>query len=273
MQYTRQSDQPDKRTEALRRLEAAVAAIQDSESFRQYLDMQARFHRYSFGNVLMIHAQRPGATFVAGYATWQQLGRQVRKGEKAIRIIVPMRRKVEGEDEAGDGRLFFGTGAVFDVSQTEGDALPSVECPVLDGNEGAELYDRLLALASTEGLTVEIADSLDGEMMGYYQPQQRRIVVRRAAMRQMVKTAAHELAHHLGGHRDSNADSETTAEAVAYVVLSHFGIDSGERSFPYVATWSRDSTVLKEALGSIQRLSAKIIDALTPAAIQALEAA
>src|ERR671939_502212 len=85
-------------SESLARLERAVEQIQDSETFRRYLDAQAKFHRYSWGNVLLILSQRPDSSQVAGYKTWQALGRQVRRGETGIRIMVPMRREVERSD-------------------------------------------------------------------------------------------------------------------------------------------------------------------------------
>src|SRR5438093_7153826 len=89
--------------ESLSRLEQAVSEIYDSETFRRYLDAQARFHSYSWGNVLLIVAQRPDSTQVAGFKTWQSMGRYVRRGEKGIRIVVPMRRRIEREsDEAGE---------------------------------------------------------------------------------------------------------------------------------------------------------------------------
>src|SRR6476620_6606823 len=87
----RAPEQPAAIQESLTRLEQAVSAIHDSDTFRSYLDAQARFHSYSFGNVLLILSQKPDATRVAGYQTWKQLGRQVRRGERGIRIIVPIR--------------------------------------------------------------------------------------------------------------------------------------------------------------------------------------
>src|SRR4051795_7643064 len=110
--------------ESLTRLEQAVGAIQDSETFRAYLDAQAQFHSYSFGNVLLILAQKPDATRVAGYQTWKQLGRQVRRGERGIRIIVPMRGRtavspaetdLSDDEQPKGGRTIvrFGTGSVF----------------------------------------------------------------------------------------------------------------------------------------------------------------
>lgn len=117
--------------ESLSRLEQAVSQIHDSESFRAYLDVQSRFHHYSFGNALLILAQKPDATRVAGYRTWKSLGRQVRRGEKGIRILVPIRGSVKADKEQAEESseeqstaertiVTFGTGSVFDIGQTEG---------------------------------------------------------------------------------------------------------------------------------------------------------
>lgn len=263
--------------ESLTRLEQAVGAIQDSETFRAYLDAQARFHSYSFANVLLIVGQKPDATRVAGYQTWKQLGRQVRRGEKGIRIIVPIRGRAaisptESEtpdaEEAKPGRTIvrFGTGSVFDISQTEGKPLPTIDVPVLEGEEGTALYDRLATIATAESLMLERTTRLPREsVMGYYEPDARRIVVREASPRQMTKTLAHELAHHFGAGVESTPEEETMAESVAYVVCARFGLDTGERSFPYIATWSKDAAVLKAAMARIQQVSGRIIERLEPA--------
>jgi antirestriction protein ArdC len=253
----------------LDRLEAAVGAICDSESFRRYLDAQARFHTYSFGNVALILAQRPESTRVAGYRTWQSLGRQVRRGETGIKIIVPMPGKTAREDEeTGEETtvvsLRFGIGTVFDVSQTEGEPLPQLEVPVLEDDAGGELYAALGTLAQAEGITLDCRPALSHpEMMGFYEPATKRIVLRQAPQLQMTKTLAHELAHHFTGMHETYSEKreahETTAEAVAYVVLAHHGLDSGTRSFPYIATWAKDTATLKGALGTIQAVAGIII--------------
>ncbi len=267
---------PSSLHETTQRLENAVLQIQDSDTFRCYLDAQARFHRSSWGNVALILAQRPDATQVAGCGTWRQAGRVVCRGEKGLRIFVPMRRRgvrepadmiaptEEGDaaDEAHRSPLYFGVGTVFDISQTEGPPLPAIDVPVLAGVEGEEVFERLAAVASVEGLTISKAgDELTG-MMGYYAPATRQIVVRRAAPLQMTKTLAHELAHHFVGTRLDTDEAETVAEAVAYVVCAHFGLDTGERSFPYVAVWSREPKTLKAAMARIQEVSARLIDGI-----------
>lgn len=254
-------------------LEQAVEAIQDSETFRAYLSAQARFHRYSWGNVLLILGQRPESTRVAGYRTWQSLGRQVRRGEKAIRIIAPAYYTTKEIDEQSSEDVerritFFRSVSVFDVSQTEGDPLPEVAVPELNSDAGAELYTKLEGLALAEGLRVTIGHESflrRPGMMGFYEPGTRSIFLRDAAQLQRTKTLAHELAHHFAQHQVSGPSSETEAEAVSFVVLSHHGLDSGERSFAYIATWSRNKTVLKSALSTIQTVSATIVDRLNPA--------
>lgn len=267
---------PTPRDVVFQRLEAAVGAIQDSEQFRRYLDVQARFHRYSWGNVALILAQRPDATMVAGFHAWLKLHRYVKKGERGITIIVPMRRKARDEDESDaadadagtnwNGSVFFGTGYVFDVSQTDGEPLPQVEVPVLDGEGGVELFRQFEAMARRNHVEVHVAgddEFVDPTMMGAYLTLHQTILVRQAAPLQMLKTLVHELAHHFSPRGLPREQSETVAEAVAYVVCAHFGHDTGTRSFPYIATWSQEQAVLKQVLTLVQRVSATIIDQLS----------
>jgi len=259
--------------DSLDRLEQAVSAIHDSDTFRRYLDSQARFHRYSWGNVLLIVSQYPSATRVAGFATWKSLGRSVRTGERGIRILVPIwLRHRDADDAREEGaasddtldrhgrRLAFKTGAVFDISQTGGAPLPEVKVPVLDGEQGRELLGHLEAVARREDLTVERATHGLGETtMGFYEPLSHRIVLRESSPLQMTKTLAHELAHHFGGASSSSSQEETLAESVAYVTCARFGVDTGARSFPYVATWGREPAMLRAVLARVQGLSATLI--------------
>lgn len=190
----------------------------------------------------------------------------MKRGEKGIKIIVPMHRKDRRADEDGEevevDHLFFGTGTVFDVSQTEGEPLPEVEVPVLEGAEGGELYARLEQLAASEGIFVKCStDELPENAMGVYISGKKEIVIREAAPLQMTKTLAHEIAHHFAFSdlQQTRAEHEAIAEATAYVVCSHFGVDTGARSFPYIALWSRDKAVIKGVLTVIQKVSAKMI--------------
>jgi hypothetical protein len=145
----------------------------------------------------------------------------------------------------------------------EGTPLPEIPVPVLDSEAGGELYARLEAVAQAEGLTVVRGHQRFGvreTMQGFYEPDNRLIALREASQLHMTKTLGHELGHHFAKHTASGPASETEAEGIAYVVLAHHGLDSGERSFPYVATWAQDKTVLKAALATIQTVSAAIIE-------------
>ena len=254
--------EPQARIDILQRFEDAVGAIQDSESFRRWLDVSSRFHQYSLGNQLLIALARPDASYVAGYNAWLKLGRHVRRGEKGIAIMVPHRRKVTNDDGEGEQRVTgFGTGYVFALEQTDGEPLPMVAVPTLEGDAGADLWDGLIRFAEREGVQVTRtpSDQLPPETMGYYLPGKKHIVVVEYSQRQRTKTLAHKLMHHIA-LVDDRAENECIAEAGAYVVCAHFGIDTGERSFPYVAAWAKDKSVLKKVLGTIQTASATLIE-------------
>jgi antirestriction protein ArdC len=264
--------QAEKRQEIINRLQAGVEAIQTSEQFAAFLSFQAKFHSYSAGNALLIMLQRPDASYVAGYQTWKtRFDRQVKKGERGITIIVPHVRKVD-DDEADEKRRVissFGTGTVFAYEQTEGKPLPEIAVPVLEGEQGRELYGRLSEVLTADGVRVrtESRDRMRGETMGYYSPATKEIVVREAAQLQMTKTLSHEASHHVhiahvGAESEDRAEKETVAEASAFVVLSHFGLDSSERSFPYVGVWAKTPDVFRAQLSNIQKVSNHIIEAV-----------
>ncbi len=247
-----QQERQQKLTEAMALLERGIDGILDSEGFANYLKTMARFHTYSFTNVALIVAQRPEATEVAGYKTWQKVGRQVRKGEKGMIIFVPHRRRVreslkekENRQPAGEQETAtqiitgFGLGRVFDVAQTEGEPLP--EPPAardLEGeSETGRRIDRQLSrFLIEEGVQLTVEDT--GPANGYYRPSKRMIALSgRLEGDQRTKTLVHEAAHYLADHRGqvTREDAETVAESSAFVVLAHYGIDAGSYSFPYVA--------------------------------------
>lgn len=141
--------------------------------------------------------------------------------------------------------------------------MPEIDVPVLEGDEGRELYARLEQLAVSEGILVKWStDELPENTMGLYMPDKKEIIIREAAPLQMTKTLAHELAHHFASSDllRTRGEHEAIAEATAYVVCSHFGLDTGARSFPYVALSSKDRVVFRGVLTTIQRVSARMID-------------
>ena len=243
-------------------LNTGVRALADSDAYRSYLRAMGRFHRYSAGNVLLILQQRPDATHVAGYRAWQELGRQVCKGERGIRILAPVTRKAEGDDGEPEYRCVgFRAVCVFDVAQTDGEPLPEGPAQPLQGAAPADAYARLAAIAESEGLTVADAD-LPQPVGGRLIPSAKRIELATwADDAQRVKTLAHELAHHFTGSGCDRADGEIVAESVAYVVSDSLGLDTSAYSLGYVLGWADgDVERVKGLLNDVQRVAHRLLN-------------
>jgi len=257
----------DDHVEALAR---AVDDVRASDTFRAYLDVQARFHKYSWHNSLLILMQRPDASRVAGFQTWKKLGRFVRKGEHGIMIFAPCpfhreERNDAGESETIDG-IFFKPVHVFDVAQTDGRELPDVDCPVIDA-DGSALLNALERVAGKRNIAVKY-ETLTGRGFGYATDKGESIVIDNThPTGQRAKTLAHELAHcalHFG--RTDKATvltrniAELEAESVAYVVCRHFGLDTTVRSSAYIALWDGNAKALRESLERIATTARTLID-------------
>ena len=253
-----------------------VSALASGPQWRAWLDTAAKFHNYSFGNTLLIAAQKPEATQVAGYNLWQQLGRQVDKGQRGISIIAPVTRKVDAEqtdtgqteaapaaehpsgerstadlgESAGSARhvVAFRPAYVWDVSQTSGDPLPDRPRPELLAGQAPEgLWESLAAQCEAAGFTVD-RRPIEGTANGYTDFKTHEVVVRAdVEPAQAVKTLAHELGHVLMHDPASFAESETRtcrgageveAESMAYLVAAEHGLDASGYTFAYVAGWA-----------------------------------
>jgi antirestriction protein ArdC len=256
----------------LEQLAAKVSELTGTAQWRRHLEFQSRFHRYSYGNVLLIAAQFPSATQVAGFHTWRKLHRSVRRGERAIWILAPVLHRdaqaAEARPEIGEavsGRhvVGFRSAAVFDLSQTEGEE-PLPVCGRLRGEGPAGVYAGLLRVAAAIGFSVEDHE-FEGATNGDCSPVERRIRVEvRNAGAQRVKTLAHELAHallHQGS--DDRSLAELEAESTAYVVCHSLGIDSSEYSLGYLASWAGGGPQavagIRASCERIQRTAAAIL--------------
>ena len=259
-----------RRQELMQKLEHGFQAVRESDRFMAYLDTCAKFHNYSPQNAMLIMLQRPASTHVAGFNSWiGKFNRRVNKGEKGIAILAPTRFQAKEEDEEGNvtqrDAVGFRTVYVFDVSQTDGDPLPTPN-DELEGVDDAGLFAALDTLAHSEGITVDRADGrMNGGANGFYRRDSHEIWIRPdVSLVMAAKTFAHELAHHFAEH-DTNGhcreEKETIAESVAYIVLGHFGIDASGYSFGYLATWT-DPKIFKSKLREIHNVAKQIINAI-----------
>lgn len=279
--------------EITEKLEQGIKELFESEKYKTYLNTMSKFHNYSFNNTMLIAMQKPDATLVAGFKAWQKnFDRHVKKGEKGIRILAPAPYKIKEEQEKLDpvtGEIMldkngmpiteeveikipaFRVVPVFDVSQTDGKELPDIGVNELSGSvEDYEDFMQALTEVSPVPITYE---DIEGEAKGYFHTTDHRIAIQEGmSQSQTVKTAIHEVAHAKLHDRERNQDidavldkdrntKEVEAESVAYTVCQHFGIDTSDYSFGYIAGWSsdRDMKELKSSLDTIRKTASELI--------------
>lgn len=275
--------QKNKVKEITGQLEQGVKDLFESKKYMDYLRTMSKFHNYSFNNTLLIHMQKPDARLVAGYYAWKDVhGRQVLKGEKGIKILAPSPYKKtilkEKLDEKGNivldknghavmekteiKAMAFKVVSVFDVSQTSGRELPQLGVSELFGE--VREFDSFFE-AVKKSCQIPIAyEKITSGAKGYCTSD--RIALKEGISQiQSIKTAIHEIAHHRlhfgGNEKISTGSKEVEAESVAYTVCSHYGIDTSEYSFGYIAGWSagKDMPELKKSLEIIQQTASEII--------------
>lgn len=247
-----------------------VQALLDSESYKAALKFKSKFYRYSFNNCLLISLQCPTATQVAGYKTWQQLGRQVRKGEQAIAILAPIVKKVEEDGQEVQKLIGFKTANVFDISQTDGDDLPELPKPeLLTGNDESVQHTlrSLEFFAAEQGYPVE-RKAILGNALGKFSLLSHTITLRDGLEPlQELKTLTHELAHALL-HRDISPAfekrhlCELEAESCAFIVCQSLGLNTSRYSFPYLLSWVNDPSELLPAAERACKAAERILEAL-----------
>ena len=274
------------------RLETGIQELFESERYKAYLTTMSKFHSYSFNNTLLIAMQ--GGQLVAGYNKWRDnFHRNVKKGEKAIKILAPAPFKAKKEVQKLDaqGRPVMGKDgkpvtevqeiqvpafkivSVFDVSQTEGEPLPSIGVEELTGS--VERYGEFFkALEQTSPVPIGFED-IPGGSHGYYHLTEKRIAIQAAMSElQTLKTAIHEIAHSKlhaidpeapaieQADRPDSRTREVQAESVAYAVCQHYGLDTSDYSFGYVAGWSSGKE-LKELKASLETIRATAHELIT----------
>jgi len=249
--------------------EQLVAALQQgrSEALTSYLKAIGRFHRYSLHNVMLIALQKPNASYVAGFRTWNELGRFVKKGEKGIMILAPIvRRKPDNseDDENNSSRIAgFRAAYVFDVSQTDGQELPQIG--VVHG-EPREYSDGLRKFATAQNIAIEYSQDIAPARGTSYGG--RIALLPGQSPAEEFSTLVHELAHellHRGDRREqtSRRVRETEAEATAFVVCHAIGLETGSAAADYIQLWNGDKETLTNSLTYIQKAASQMLAALT----------
>lgn len=249
---------------AKKMLTEGVAAVIESNDFQQVLDMMGKFHRYSISNTMLIISQKPNASRVAGFKTWQGMGRVVRKGEKGIQIFVPHIRKPKESDEDQKPQMSFGVGYVFDIEQTEGDELPTFEVTTwLEGESTEGVIEAVAEWIKTNGITVDLHSAeVPDTARGYWDSKNKEIHVSAICDgKQRAKTLIHETAHALTNPAyQDHRQNEAIAEGTAYIVSNYFGMDTSEQSFGYIASWCTDQIKFLQTVGEIQRIAHAVIE-------------
>ena len=280
-------------------IEQGIKELFESEKYMRYLSVMSRFHRYSVNNTMLIYMQKPDATLVAGYNKWKnQFERHVKRGEHGITIIAPtpFKKKIEEQKLDPDTKApmldaegkvimeereveipMFRPVKVFDVSQTDGKPLPELASSLSGSVQNYEIFMEALRRSAPVPLSVE---PMAANMDGYFSPDQQRIAIRAGMSEvQTVSAAVHEIAHSkLHNYakvqkeaarasdkeppkkKDRNTE-EVEAESISYAVCQYFGIQTGENSFGYIATWSQDKTLpeLRASLETINKAAGELI--------------
>lgn len=284
--------QDEKTKQAFSMIEQGVKDVYSSESFKKYLSCLSKFHSYSLNNTLLILSQKPEASLVAGYRAWQTyFNRHVNKGEKGLMILAPVTTKedrlMNKHDENGNVILdesgnpiqemrvvnltHFKTTTVFDISQTSGDPLPSLVHDLTGSSN--EVKAIIQTIQSVCTIPIEFkTETEDLSFMtgakGYYSPRKDKIVINKDLEDlQTAKTLIHEYAHSiLHKETDKNqSQREIEAESLAFVICDHFGIDTSEYSFGYIASYAnKDYSELKSILVNIQSKAHEMIELIKP---------
>ncbi|MBU3173359.1 ArdC-like ssDNA-binding domain-containing protein [Clostridium estertheticum] len=289
MAYTKPYE--DKTKELLEKLEKGILDTMNSEGYKAFLNFQSKFHSYSYNNQILIHLQRPNASMVSGYNAWSKFERHVIKGEKAISILAPSPYKYTKEIDKIDPktkqniktangenqkekvemqRNSFKKVSVFDVSQTEGKELPSI-CKELGGNStnSESIIRAIKKISEVKIIEEEIKSGAKGYYLRSHLGRSEDYIALNKGMSldQTAKTLIHESAHSQLHSTDSGsqldrATKEVQAESVAYVVSNHFGVDTSQYTFDYLANWSsgKELKELKESFNLIQKTSDKFIN-------------
>lgn len=252
---------------------ARIETLRDSDEWTKFLNFTQGFHAYSLNNIMLILGQNPDASAVAGFNQWRERGRQVRKGEKSIKIFGFSEKKLEeiGPDGEPLKQKIFPILSVFDISQTDpidGEEVDDL-APVLTGEDPHGIADAAAKYITSRGFTVSAAE-LPGEIRGITSHDEKTVkYADNLAPAQKAKTLLHEAAHtilhtDLDEYHAHRGIAETEAESVAYIVAGILGLDTSSYSIGYIAGWSDcDTAMIRDTAARVLKTAHTIADALT----------
>lgn len=263
----------EKVQEAFELIEQGIKSITTSEQYKEFLAFSSRFYNYSLNNQLLIWAQKPSATYVAGFGTWKKMGRYVKKGEKGIKILAPMHFKTTKTNEDGEEELVefnrYRTISVFDISQTEGnEQSPTLQEFVQTVPGETELYDMMKKVSPFPVEELENCEGADG----YFNLKTKEIKIwSKNPTSHRLLTLVHEIAHGLL-HSDRKSSPtkkirEIEAESVGFVVCHALGIDTSINSIGYLASYGGRSTMdfVEDSRERINQAAKKILSSFESA--------
>ncbi|MBU1622547.1 MAG: ImmA/IrrE family metallo-endopeptidase, partial [Nanoarchaeota archaeon] len=244
--------------EKLQQLAKETDNVKKSEFFKKYLETMSKFWQYSYHNQLLIHLTKPDASKVAGFQTWKKLGRSVKKGSKAIRIVAPFTSKDKDEDKTF---TYFVPVSVFDISQTDGEPLPDIDI-ALEGEDQGKLLDYLVEFCQAKDIKLDFTSLGINGVYGYSKGGEIK-VSSEGSVNTKANTLVHEIAHELlhyteEGKSLSKQQKEIQAEGTAYVVCKHFGLET--KSFNYLALYDADYKKITGNLQAIAKVSKEILE-------------
>ena len=289
-QQSKQEEVKERVNALLSQLENGIKEMFESDGYKEYLNVMSRFHNYSCNNLMLIYMQYPQATNIAGYESWRRsFNRHVKKGEKAIKIIAPefIKREVEVTKKDSQGNVIYDDNGepvkdkkmqeyisyritnVFDISQTEGEELPTLTHRL---NSDVADFDAIVKAIEDVSPVPIYLKSYEGKSNGYYDLEKKEIHVQPdMSEAQIIKTMLHEVAHSILHDKEigeckaeDKETKEVQAESIAYCVSNYLDIDTSDYSFGYVAGWSKGKELseLKSSLNNINKTASKLINDL-----------
>jgi len=263
----------------IKELATETDKVKLSEKFKEYLNFMAKFHNYSWYNTFWIMAQNPQAERMAGFKKWNELKRTIKKGEHGIKILYPMFKEVERKTIEGikkEQQVYFNVGYVFDIKQTEGKELPTIESTSVEGDNYEYLLSILKDFCKDNKIELEFKELLKNSLYGYTRKEKEQIIItikEQDNKNTQAQTLMHEITHALEEHtqigKTTRQQEEIQADGVGYVVSRYFKME--HKGFNYLALYDADYKKIMNNFKVIAKVSKKLINYIEEKLIKKVE--